>query len=313
MKSKVLVKTQDNEEEKRKKQPHILVGIGEILWDILPQGPRLGGAPANFAYYAQALGERGIIVSKVGRDSEGEKILAKMRFHGLESKYIAIDDKHPTGMVTVKLDNRGIPKFEIHEDCAWDYLEITPQLRELAQQVDAVCYGSLAQRSFDSRQSIREFIAQTRSDCLRIFDVNLRAPFYAFEDIDFLLRKSQILKLNEDELWTLAEVFQIENKQEKLIINFFFATYPIELIVLTRGERGSTLYTREKISNSSAFPVKVKDTVGAGDAFTAAVAVGLLYHKGLDKINETANQIAAFVCTQPGAWTPLSDELKYKN
>ena len=313
MKSKVLVKTQDNEEEKRKKQPHILVGIGEILWDILPQGPRLGGAPANFAYYAQALGERGIIVSKVGRDSEGEKILAKMRFHGLESKYIAIDDKHPTGMVTVKLDNRGIPKFEIHEDCAWDYLEITPQLRELAQQVDAVCYGSLAQRSPASRQSIREFIAQTRSDCLRIFDVNLRAPFYASEDIDFLLRKSQILKLNEDELWILAELFQIENKQEKLIINFFFATYPIELIVLTRGERGSTLYTREKISNSSAFPVKVKDTVGAGDAFTAAVAVGLLYHKGLDKINETANQIAAFVCTQPGAWTPLSDELKYKN
>ena len=312
MKSKVLVKTQDNEEEKRKKQPHILVGIGEILWDILPQGPRLGGAPANFAYYARALGERGIIVSKVGRDSEGEKILAMMRFHGLESKYIAIDDKHPTGMVTVKLDNRGIPQFKIHEDCAWDYLEITPQLRKLAQQVDAVCYGSLAQRSFDSRQSIREFIAQTRSDCLRIFDVNLRAPFYAFEDIDFLLRKSQILKLNEDELWTLAEVFQIENKQEKLIINFFFATYPIELIVLTRGERGSTLYTREKISNSSAFPVKVKDTVGAGDAFTAAVAVGLLYHKGLDKINETANQIAAFVCTQPGAWTPLSDELKYK-
>ena len=312
MKSKVLVKTQDNEEEKRKKQPHILVGIGEILWDILPQGPRLGGAPANFAYYAQALGERGIIVSKVGRDSEGEKILAKMRFHGLESKYIAIDDKHPTGMVTVKLDNRGIPQFEIHEDCAWDYLEITPQLRELAQQVDAVCYGSLAQRSPASRQSIREFIAQTRSDCLRIFDVNLRAPFYASEDIDFLLRKSQILKLNEDELWILAELFQIENKQEKLIINFFFATYPIELIVLTRGERGSTLYTREKISNSSAFPVKVKDTVGAGDAFTAAVAVGLLYHKGLDKINETANQIAAFVCTQPGAWTPLSDELKYK-
>ena len=313
MKSKVLVKTQDNEEEKRKKQPHILVGIGEILWDILPQGPRLGGAPANFAYYTQALGERGIIVSKVGRDSEGEKILAKMRFHGLESKYIAIDDKHPTGMVTVKLDNRGIPQFKIHEDCAWDYLEITPQLRKLAQQVDAVCYGSLAQRSFDSRQSIREFIAQTRSDCLRIFDVNLRAPFYASEDIDFLLRKSQILKLNEDELWILAELFQIENKQEKLIINFFFATYPIELIVLTRGERGSTLYTREKISNSSAFPVKVKDTVGAGDAFTAAVAVGLLYHKGLDKINETANQIAAFVCTQPGAWTPLSDELKYKN
>lgn len=312
MKSKVLVKTQDNEEEKRKKQPHILVGIGEILWDILPQGPRLGGAPANFAYYTQALGERGIIVSKVGRDSEGEKILAKMRFHGLESKYIAIDDKHPTGMVTVKLDNRGIPQFKIHEDCAWDYLEITPQLRKLAQQVDAVCYGSLAQRSFDSRQSIREFIAQTRSDCLRIFDVNLRAPFYASEDIDFLLRKSQILKLNEDELWILAELFQIENKQEKLIINFFFATYPIELIVLTRGERGSTLYTREKISNSSAFPVKVKDTVGAGDAFTAAVAVGLLYHKGLDKINETANQIAAFVCTQPGAWTPLSDELKYK-
>ena len=312
MKSKVLVKTQDNEEEKRKKQPHILVGIGEILWDILPQGPRLGGAPANFAYYARALGERGIIVSKVGRDSEGEKILAMMRFHGLESKYIAIDDKHPTGMVTVKLDNRGIPQFKIHEDCAWDYLEITPQLRKLAQQVDAVCYGSLAQRSFDSRQSIREFIAQTRSDCLRIFDVNLRAPFYASEDIDFLLRKSQILKLNEDELWILAELFQIENKQEKLIINFFFATYPIELIVLTRGERGSTLYTREKISNSSAFPVKVKDTVGAGDAFTAAVAVGLLYHKGLDKINETANQIAAFVCTQPGAWTPLSDELKYK-
>lgn len=313
MKYKQLRRSQRIFKGRKRDRQFILVGIGEILWDILPEGPRLGGVPANFAYYAQALGEKGIIVSKVGRDSEGEKILAKMRYHGLECKYIAIDDNHPTGMVTVKLDNRGIPQFKIHEDCAWDHLEITPQLRKLAAQADAVCFGSLAQRSFDARKSIREFIAQTRSDCLRIFDVNLRAPFYASEDIDFLLKKSQILKLNEDELWTLADLFQIENKQEKFIINFFFSTYPIELIVLTRGERGSTLYTREKVSNSSAFPVKVNDTVGAGDAFTAAVAVGLLYQEELEKINETANQIAAYVCTQPGAWAPLSDEFRSKN
>mgnify|MGYP000459972189 CR=1 FL=1 len=312
MKNKQFEKAQEHLKRKAKKDHYTLVGIGEILWDILPEGPRLGGAPANFAYYAQALGEKGIIVSKVGSDLKGEKIIAHLHFHGLESLYIARDEKHPTGIVTVKLDNCGNPHFKIHEDCAWDYLEITPQIRKLAERADAVCFGSLAQRSPFSRQAIREFIAQTRADCLRIFDVNLRAPFYASEDIDFLLKKSQILKLNEDELWTLSGLFQIESKQENQVINFFFSKYPLELIVLTRGEKGSTLYTREEISNSSAFPVKVNDTVGAGDAFTAAVAVGLLYQKELDKINETANRIAAYVCSQPGAWSPLSDELRDK-
>lgn len=312
MKNKQFEKAQENSKKKVKKDNYILVGIGEILWDILPEGPRLGGAPANFAYYAQALGEKGIIVSKVGSDLNGEKIIAHLHYYGLESLYIARDDKHPTGIVTVKLDNHGNPQFKIHEDCAWDYLEITPQLRKLAEQADAVCFGSLAQRSPFSRQAIREFITQTRADCLRIFDVNLRAPYYASEDIDFLLNRSQIFKLNEDELWTLSGLFQIESKLENHVINFFFSRYPIKLIVLTRGERGSTLYTREKISNSSAFPVKVSDTVGAGDAFTAAVVVGLLYQRDLDQINETANQIASYVCSQPGAWSPLSDELRNK-
>ncbi|HHF42117.1 MAG TPA: carbohydrate kinase [Candidatus Aminicenantes bacterium] len=312
MKDRKLFNSQSPEERRSSQNRFVLVGIGEILWDMLPEGPRLGGAPANFAYYAQALGEKGIIVSRIGADEAGEKIITQLRFHGLESKYISIEDKHPTGKVTVNLDSQGKPQFEIHRDCAWDYLEITPELRELATQADAVCYGSLAQRAPVARQSIREFISHTRSDCLRIFDVNLRPPFYALEDINWLLKRSQVLKLNDEELRILAELFQIDN-QERLITEFFFSTYPIELMVLTRGERGSSLYTRERTSNFSALPVRVVDTVGAGDAFTAAVAVGLLHQEDLDKINETANRLAAYVCTQPGAWAPLSGEWRYQD
>lgn len=301
-----LKEAKQNKPEKR----FILVGIGEILWDIMPEGPQIGGAPANFAYYVRCLGEEGVVVSRVGEDSEGEKILAKLQSVGLDCRYITIDNARPTGKVTVNIDSNGNPNFEIHKNCAWDYLQLTPLMKELASRADAVCFGSLAQRSPISGEAIREFISLVRDDCLLIFDVNLRKPFYELHDLISLFKKSNVLKVNQAELWILSELFQIKPKKEETIIDTLFSLYPLELIVLTRGAKGSTLFSREKVFNYKGISVNVADTVGAGDAFTATAAVGILKKESLEKINENANRIAAFVCSQKGAWAFLPDYFK---
>ena len=285
-------------------QPPLLIGIGEILWDLLPGGKQLGGAPANFAYHASALGGRGIPVSRVGDDALGREILDRVEKLGLERRFIGVDPEHATGTVEVRLDARGVPQYVIHENAAWDFLAGEPPLIELAGQADAVCFGSLAQRSPVSRATIRRFLGSTRPQALRIFDINLRQKYFTRELIDELLGVSNVVKLNDQELPVVAEVLGLPRLEDDAI-GGLMSRYPLRLIAFTRGGAGSTLYAADgTVSSHYGFPVEVADTVGAGDAFTAALALGLIAGRSLDEINAHANAVASYVCSQAGA-TPV--------
>ena len=286
----------------------VIVGLGEVLWDVFSDGRRLGGAPANFGFYANGLGEDGIIVSRVGKDREGVDILARIQSAGLDTRWIEVDHVHPTGSVTVFSDERGLPRFTIHEERAWDFLTMNPGLEALAVRTDAVCYGSLGQRSATSREAILSFLEKTRPDCLRILDLNLRPPFIDPERIDYLLKRSRILKLNEEEIRKAAQYLGMPGGGDD-VAAALLANYPLELVVLTRGERGSRVFGRDETVESPAAQVEVVDTVGAGDAFTAVVAVGRLRNKSLELINEVANRVAGFVCSRRGAWAELPESL----
>mgnify|MGYP001136889657 CR=1 FL=1 len=280
----------------------VIVGIGEILWDILPEGRRLGGAPGNFVYHGQTLGAEGYIVSRVGKDQLGEEILSQIKSFGLSPLCISTDIVHPTGTVSVSLDAKGIPKFTIHENVAWDYLETTPEILNLASRADAVCFGSLAQRLKVSRRTILNFLEKTKNDCLRVFDINLRQSYYSEEIITRLLSHSTILKLNGEEMAILAKMFGLKGG-ETAILDSLVNRFTLDLVALTKGEKGSRLFSRSAESTHPGFSVHVVDTVGAGDAFTAALVMGVLRGKPLDEINREANRMASFVCTQSGAWT----------
>ncbi len=286
---------------------YTLVGLGEILWDVLPEGKKLGGAPANFAYHAQTLGGSGVVVSCIGDDKLGREITEQLEKLGLERSYIAVDKEHPTGTVTVELDEKGVPNFTIHEDVAWDFIPTTPQLLQLAADVDAVCFGSLRQRSYVSRRTVRDFLQATKPDCLRIFDINIRQSFYNKVIVDDMLRLSNICKLNNDELLVVAKLLDLAGSETD-ILSMLTERYSLKLIVLTKAEFGSRLYAQNENSEHKGItPERIADTVGAGDAFTAAVALGLILGKDLDEINEHANRIASFVCLQSGATPKIPD------
>lgn len=296
-------------EEKRK---FILVGLGEILWDMLPEGKQLGGAPANFAYHAQALGGQGAVVSCVGGDELGREILSRLEQLGLGHQYVAVDKGHPTGTVTVKLDEHGKPDYIIHENVAWDYIPSDFGMLNLAVKADAVCFGSLCQRSPVSRQTVRSFLTASRSDCIRLFDINIRQSYYNRDIIDTMLKLSNVLKLNDQELAIVAQMLDIEGSETE-ILDQLIECYNLCLIALTRGASGSWLYAQGEDSNHRGFPAEIADTVGAGDSFTAAMTLGLLNGKNLDTINEYANRVASFVCSQSGATPKLPDDLMQNN
>ena len=285
------------------------IGIGEVLWDLFPDGKRLGGAPANCAYHAQALGARGIVVSAVGEDKLGREILVRLDEVGLDRRFIHVDTQHPTGRVTVTLDEHGKPDFVIHEEVAWDYIPFTEALRELARQADAVCYGSLGQRSAVSRESVRRFLGATRLDCLRVFDINLRQSFYSAEMIADMLDLSNVLKLNDAELRTVAGLLDIRGS-DSAVLGDLIERYDLDVVALTLGADGSRLCTRDGESSHAGVKVEVVDTVGAGDAFTAALILGLLRGDDLDEINEHANRVASYVCTQRGAMPEIPEHLR---
>jgi fructokinase len=287
----------------------VLVGLGEILWDMLPEGKQLGGAPTNFAYHAQALGGKGYVVSCVGNDEPGGEILSVVEGIGLDKQYIAVDENHPTGTVTIELDNEGKPNYVIHENVAWDFIPSNWGLMELAAKTDCVCFGSLCQRSEVSRETVRNFLGATNERCLRIFDINLRQKFYSREIIDSMLGISNVLKLNDEELPVVTEMLGIEGDQTK-VLSRLAARYGLRLIALTKGAEGSRLYTDEEDFHCEGIaPGKIADTVGAGDSFTAAIAMGLLRGDGLEEINNFANRLASFVCTQNGATPRLPEDL----
>jgi len=287
----------------------LMVGLGEVLWDLLPGGRQLGGATANFAWHAAALGGRGALASCVGDDHLGRRIIERLDAMGLDRSAVAVDAEHPTGTVRVELDAGGDAAFTIQENVAWDFIPLAPPAVELAARADAVCFGSAAQRSPVSRQTIAAFLRATRSGCLRLFDVNLRQSYYSREVIVESLGACEVLKLNDEELPTVAGLLGMSGTRDELLCELL-RRYSLRLVVLTCGPNGSTLRTPEEASVLPGRKVDIADTVGAGDAFTAAVATGLLKGWDLSAVHRLADRLAAYVCTQAGATPALPAEFR---
>lgn len=283
---------------------HTIVGLGELLWDLLPSGRQLGGAPANFAYFATLLGDRGVVASRVGTDELGIEAAARLRHLGAAAEYLQSDSSHPTGTVQVGVAAGGQPCFAIAQAVAWDYLQWTPAWAQLAKEADAVCYGSLAQRSASSRQTILQFLRSTRPQALRVFDVNLRPPFYSAEVLAASLALADVVKLNHDELPTLASVLGIPYTNERMAAEALVGAGKVRLVCVTRGACGSLLVSCEGAAEHPGFRVAVADTVGAGDAFTATLVHHCLRGASLTTMNEAANRVGAWVASQVGA-TPV--------
>jgi fructokinase len=280
---------------------HTVVGLGELLWDLFPAGRQLGGAPANFAYITSLLGDKGIPASRLGQDTLGAAAVQRLGELVLPTEYIQTDTDHPTGTVQVEVDNAGQPLFEISESVAWDFLEWTPQWQTLAQQADAICFGSLAQRSEHSRDTIREFVLASRPDAVRVFDVNLRQGLYSAQILAESMRLATLVKLNHEELPRIMRLFEMEHHREEDSARRLLSLHDLKLVCVTRGNGGSLLISVGESSEHHGFRVKVADTVGAGDAFTAALVHGYLRGTSLAEINENANRVGAWVASQSGA------------
>jgi fructokinase len=285
-----------------------VVGLGEVLWDLLPERTCLGGAPANFAYIATLLGDQGIVASRVGEDSPGMEALGRMQELGLDISYVQRDWEHPTGTVKVELDAKGQARFEIAQPVAWDFLEWTPEWQHLAEKADAVCFGSLAQRSEKSRATIRRFVEAAPARAVKIFDVNLRQSYYSQEILAESMKAADIVKLNDEELPKIMSLslshsspqgFSHEDEQSSA--RRLMDSYELKLVCVTRGGRGSLLVRGQEASEHPGFRVKVADTVGSGDAFTAGLIHEYLRGAALEKMNEVANRVGAWVASEVGA------------
>ncbi|HRH43777.1 MAG TPA: carbohydrate kinase, partial [Pyrinomonadaceae bacterium] len=280
-----------------------IIGLGEILWDCLPAGRQLGGAPANFAYTSNQLGNNGIVLSRVGNDDFGKEVLEQLQIKNLSTNSIQIDLEKQTGVVNVTLEN-GQPSYNIVENVAWDNLELTENWREIAKIADAVCFGSLAQRNENSRKTIREFVGLTNG--LRIFDVNLRQEYFSKEILRESLMLANICKLNHEELPIVAELFEIAGNNIIETAQNLRREFNLKLLCVTRGSNGSLLITENDLSEFAGLKITVADTIGAGDAFTSGMTHGLLRNWGLDKINKFANKVGAFVASNTGAMPDFS-------
>ena len=277
----------------------ITTGIGEVVWDVISLSKHMGGAPANFVYFTQLLGAEGYVVSAVGADESGYEMLKQVEKIGLNKSFIFLDNKHPTGKVSINTDSERRPQYNIYKKAAWDFLPITPKLLGLSARSDAIYFGTLAQRSKHSHENIRIFIESTQPDCLRVFDINLRQRFYSESIILELLHLSNVVKINDEELPLIARICSFTGSESD-ILNKILDRFGLQLIALTKGKYGSTLLTVDESSFYRAEDVDVVSTLGAGAAFTAALVMGSLKGLPLDLINERANRLAAFVCTQEG-------------
>ena len=275
----------------------VIVGIGEILWDMLPSGKALGGAPANFAYHAGRLGEEGWAVSAVGDDALGREILDLVASKGLHS-LIAVTDK-PTGTVQVSLDARGVPAYNIMEDVAWDNIPFTADMETLAKRADAVCFGSLVQR-MGSRASVLRFIRSMRPDALKVFDINLRQHYYSRDVLEASLKLADILKINDEEIGIVSSIFGLGGN-DRDACRALIESYDLKLVILTRGAEGSEVITADEVIPQEVGEVEVIDTVGAGDSFTAAFVVAYLRGDSLAAAQRLASETASYVCSRKGA------------
>jgi fructokinase len=291
-------------------QQYCIAGLGELLWDLLPTGRQLGGAPANFAVMAARLGNHGIIASSIGPDEAGQEALSRLAALSADTSYLQTDADHPTGTVSVAL-REGQPEYVIHQPVAWDYLQWTPEWSALARHVHAVCFGTLAQRSPVSRETIHAFLDATMPTCVRVFDVNLRRPFFDGAVIARSLEKATCVKLNDAEMPQMLSLLGLAaesgtdesslHRGALLLLNHF----PLQLVCITMGAEGSLLVTRDGHDRHFGLPANVRDTVGAGDAFTAALVHYFLQGAPLQVLNEAGNRWGAWVASQPGAMPDL--------
>jgi fructokinase len=303
-------------------EPHLILGIGELLWDIVPDGMRLGGAPANFAVMAGRLGNHAAILSRIGRDDLGRQAIERLNTllvrAPVETASLQVDPLHETGRVTVSLEG-GEPHYIIHEPAAWDFLELSDEWVQLAARADAICFGSLAQRNQQARQTIQTLAAETSSTCIRVFDVNLREPFYSAEILEESLQLATVVKMNDAEAPLILDLLDLASKEApspgealstpeylRAAAQRLLAEFPgLQMVAATRGSRGSLLVTRDEWDEHPGFPVKVADGIGAGDAFTAAMTHYMLRGAGLATLNEAGNRWGGWMASQSGAMPAL--------
>ena len=291
-------------------QERAVVGLGEVLWDVFPQGARFGGAPANFACAVAGLGIRSVsawMASSVGHDDLGNQVFEALRDHNVDASCVTRSDR-PTGTVTVSLNPEGSANYEFALDTAWDNIAFSAEQKRLAARANAVCFGTLGQRSQTSRTSIQRFVSETSTDALRIFDVNLRPPYFTDDVIAQSLELCNVLKMNEEELPILAQSCGLRGTPTVVMLDLV-NRFNLTAIALTRGQNGAILIRDGEVAECSGIETDVVDTVGAGDAFTAVLATGLLLQTDLEVINRNACRVAAHVCSQPGATPKLSAQL----
>ena len=287
----------------------MIVGIGEILWDILPEGKKLGGAPANFAYHARQLGLSSMVVSAIGDDKLGGEIETLLAQRELPALLPRVD--HPTGTVDVLLDEKGVPTYKIHENVAWDNIPESSDLIRVAKQTRVACFGSLAQRSPVSRRTIRRFLDEMPDvpHCYKVFDINLRQHYYDAETIIACLEQANVLKINDEELVIVSELFGLGGISQADQCWALLGRYGLKMLILTCGTEGSYVYSLGKVSFQPTPKVEVADTIGAGDSFTAAFMTSIITGWSIEEAHKRAVAISAYVCTQPGAMPTLPEKL----
>jgi fructokinase len=295
---------------------HLILGIGELLWDLLPDGARLGGAPANFSVMAGRLGNHAAILSRIGGDDLGQAAIDFLSPLPVDASAVQVDPVHETGRVTVTFED-GEPVYSINQPVAWDFLELRDEWLRLAERAGALCFGTLAQRNSVSRQTIQALVANSLPECIRIFDANLRAPFYSSEVIEESIGLATVLKLSDAETLELMNLLGLERRRPsarrglRSAAERLLNVFPnLQLVAITRGSRGSLLVSRQGWNDHPGFPVKVADPVGAGDAFAAALVHYMLRGAGLALLNEAGNRWGAWVASQPGAIPALPDEAR---
>lgn len=281
-----------------------VIAIGEIVWDMLPSGKQLGGAPLNFAFFSKELGAEAYAVSAIGNDVLGDETLAVASATGVNLDYLQRNNL-PTSRVLISLDNEGVPQYEIVENVAWDALECPQMILDLVKDASVMCWGSLAQRSVTSRQSVLAMLSAAPKECVKVFDINIRQHYYSREVIETSLGYADILKLNEDELPLVASLLGLSG-QERDIVRQLIEKYALKYLVYTHGADFSEVYSATgECSHVPTPKVRVVDTVGAGDSFTAVFVTSILQGLSMAESHARAVEVSAYVCTQNGAINPL--------